>query len=79
MAQWASKLDAFLEFNDRSVLRNAGKVAKKVADNLAIEQYEQFKIIQRHIEATQPTSDFDRFVDDVGKLEPPDSENEPDG
>ena len=46
---------------------------------LVPEQYEQFKIIQRHIEATQPTSDFDRFVDDVGKLEPPDSENEPDG
>ena len=78
MAQWASKLDAFLEFNDRSVLKNAGKVAKKVADNLAIEQYEKYKVIQRHIEATQPTSDFDRFVDDVGKLNPPDSGQESD-
>lgn len=76
MAQWASKLDAFLTFNDRSVLKNAGKVAKKVADNLAIEQYEQFKVDQRNIEATQPTSDFDRFVDDVGKLDPPDSGEE---
>ncbi|TWU25099.1 hypothetical protein Pla52o_13970 [Novipirellula galeiformis] len=74
MAQWASKLDAFLAFNDRSVLKNAGKVEKKVADALAIEQYEQYKTEQRRIEATEPTSDFDRFVDDIGKLNPPEGE-----
>jgi hypothetical protein len=73
MAQWASKLDAFLAFNDRSVLKNAGSVEKKVADSLAIEQYETYKAIQRHIEATEPTSDFDRFVEGIGKLDPPDS------
>ena len=72
MAQWASKLDAFLTFNDRAVLKNAGKVEKKVADALAIEQYEQFKAEQRRIEATEPKSDFDKFVDDIGKLNPPD-------
>lgn len=72
MAQWAGKLDAFLTFNDRSVLKNAGKVEKKVADALAIEQYEQFKAEQRRIEATEPTSDFDKFVEDIGKLNPPD-------
>ncbi|TWU02867.1 virulence RhuM family protein [Stieleria varia] len=72
MAQWASKLDAFLTFNDRAVLRNAGKVEKNVADALAIEQYEQFQSAQRRIEATEPTSDFDKFVDEVGKLNPPD-------
>ena len=71
MAQWASKLDAFLTFNDRSVLKNAGKVEKQVADALAIEQYEQYRTEQRRIEATEPTSDFDRFVDDIGKLNPP--------
>ena len=72
MAQWAGKLDAFLTFNDRSVLTDVGKVEKKVADALAIEQYEQFKAEQRRIEATEPTSDFDKFVDDIGKLNPPD-------
>jgi hypothetical protein len=45
---------------------------------LAIEQYEQYKASQRHIEATQPTSDFDRFVEDIGKLDPPDSGEETD-
>lgn len=70
MAIWASKLDAFLTFNDRAVLKNAGKVEKQVADALAIEQYEQFKSEQRRIEATEPTSDFDKFVADIGKLNP---------
>ncbi len=78
MAQWAGKLDAFLTFNDRSVLTNAGKVEKKVADALAIDQYEQFKAEQRRIEATEPTSDFDKFVDDIGKLNPPDKSEDGD-
>ena len=50
---------------------NAGKVEKKVADALAIKQFEQFKAEQRRIEAIEPTSDFDKFVDDIGKLNPP--------
>ena len=76
MAQWAGKLDAFLTFNDRSVLTNAGKVEKKVADALAIEQYEDYKAEQQRIEATEPTSDFDRFVENIGKLNPPDAEED---
>ena len=78
MAQWAGKLDAFLTFNDRSVLTNAGIVEKKVADALAVEQYEQFKAEQRRIEATEPTSDFDKFVDDIGKLNPADESEDDD-
>ena len=74
MSQWASKLDAFLTFNDRSVLQDYGKVEKKVADALAIQQYERFKSEQRRIEAMEPTSDFDRFVDEIGKLNPPKGE-----
>ena len=79
MAQWASKLDAFLTFNDRAVLKNADKVEKKVADALAIEQYEQFKAEQGQIEATEPTSDFDKFLGDVGKLNPPDEKEDDNG
>jgi len=33
---------------------------------------EQYKADQRRIEATEPTSDFDKFIDDIGKLNPPD-------
>jgi len=42
MRDWREKLDAFLQFNEREILDNAGKVAKEIADKLALEQYEMF-------------------------------------
>lgn len=42
MRDWRMKLDAFLQFNERELLGNSGKIAKRVADALAVEQYEQF-------------------------------------
>jgi hypothetical protein len=42
MRDWRKKLDAFLQFNERDILTNAGKVRKAVADHLALEQYEIF-------------------------------------
>lgn len=43
MRDWRKKLDAFLQFNERDILTNAGQVSKAVADQLAIEQYEIFR------------------------------------
>ncbi len=42
MRDWRKKLDAFLQFNERDILTNAGKVTKEIADRLALEQYETF-------------------------------------
>jgi len=42
MRDWREKLDVFLQFNERNILTNAGKVTKEVADKLALEQYETF-------------------------------------
>src|SRR3990167_5552196 len=42
MRNWREKLDAFLKFNERDILTNAGKVTKEIADNLALEHYEVF-------------------------------------
>lgn len=42
MRNWREKLDAFLQFNEREILHNAGKVSKAVADRLAEEQYDIF-------------------------------------
>src|SRR3989304_5524130 len=42
MRDWREKLDAFLKFNERDILTNAGKVTKEIADNLALEHYEVF-------------------------------------
>ena len=71
MAGWVSKLNAFLEFHDRSVLQHAGKVQKKVADHLAVEQFESYRAEQRRIEAKLPISDFDRFIEDLRRKQPP--------
>ncbi len=76
MAEWAGKLDAYLTFNDRAVLRDAGKVEKKVADALAFEQFDQYQTVQRRIEASQPTSDFDQFVEGIKHIKPSVKESE---
>ena len=45
MRDWREKLDAFLKFNERDILDNAGKVTKEIADKLALDQYD---IYSRH-------------------------------
>ncbi len=74
MAQWVERLDAFLEFNDRAVLRHAGKIQKKVADRLAVSEFEAFAERRRRIESIRPTSDFDRFVEGLPNEPPGDDE-----
>lgn len=53
MRDWRKKLDAFLQFNEREILSNAGKVSKAVADQLALEQYETFHRHRLTLEAEQ--------------------------
>ena len=55
MRDWREKLNAFLYFNERDILTNAGKVAKEVADKLALEQYEAFNRNRLTIEAEKET------------------------
>jgi len=69
MANWVQKLDAFLQFNDRAILHDAGKVSAEVARQLADEQFEKFQAHRRELEASQPTSDFDHAVEEVKRLE----------
>ena len=56
MDDWAKKLDAFLQFNEYELLHHKGKVERKVADALAQQEYEKFRVIQDK----QYISDFDR-------------------
>ena len=58
MADWAARMDAFLQFNEYEVLTNAGQVSAEVARKLADEQYESFRTRQdRDFE-----SDFEKEV-----------------
>lgn len=58
MAEWVSKLDAFLKFNEYEVLTNAGSVSAEVAKTLAEDQFIKFRV--RQDEAFE--SDFEREV-----------------
>ncbi len=63
MEDWVKRLDAFLEFNGYEILQNLGKVKKSVADRLAIEHYQEFRIRQDR----EYESDFDKVVKQLSK------------
>ena len=46
MSDWIHKLDAFLDFNEYQVLKDAGKVRHDVAVKLAEKEYEKFRVVQ---------------------------------
>jgi len=50
MMDWTERLDAFLAFNDREVLDNAGKVAADTAKRIAHERFETFNSDRREAE-----------------------------
>ena len=69
MAEWVQRLDAFLQFNERNVLTHAGAVSHQLAKEHAHGQFEQYDAERRRMEAAQPSSDFDRAVEGVKRLE----------
>jgi len=58
MADWASKLDAFLQFNGEEILRDKGKVTAAIAKAFAESEFEQYRVIQDRLYQ----SDFDRLM-----------------
>ncbi|MBI5092297.1 MAG: virulence RhuM family protein [Candidatus Hydrogenedentes bacterium] len=47
MRDWRERLDSFLQFNERSVLPDAGAVSREHADSLARAQYAEFEARRR--------------------------------
>jgi len=41
MKDWTTKLNSFLQFNEREILENAGKISKVVADEIAVQEYQK--------------------------------------
>lgn len=72
MEDWAKRLDKFLEFDERDILTNAGKISAKIAKDHAESEFEKYRIIQdRHFE-----SDFDREVKAITKLKDPENKKD---
>lgn len=61
MKDWIAKLDGFLQLNDRDILQGAGKISKKLGEQIAVKEYREFKKIQD----VQKVSDFDEVVNKV--------------
>lgn len=58
MEDWASKLNAFLQFNQREILDNPGRVSQEVARVFAESEFEKYRVIQDQLYE----SDFDRTI-----------------
>ncbi|MBF0109612.1 MAG: virulence RhuM family protein [Magnetococcales bacterium] len=61
MEDWAKRLDRFLEFDDREVLQNAGRISAQVARDHAESEFEKYRIIQDRMFE----SDFDKDVKQI--------------
>ena len=62
MRDWREKLDAFLQFNERDILANAGRVEKAVADQLAQAEYEKFQNRRLAEESAEDEREFEKAV-----------------
>lgn len=63
MADWVARLDAFLQFNEYNVLKDAGKISATIAKQLAEKEYNKFRVVQdKNFE-----SDFDKEVKRITK------------
>jgi len=58
MQDWAQKLNAFLQFNEREILDNPGKISAEIAKSFAESEFEKYRIVQDRLFE----SDFDRVI-----------------
>jgi hypothetical protein len=61
MKDWSQKLNAFLQFNERDILQNAGKVTAQIAKEFVVSEFEKYKVIQDK----SYKSDFDRLLGEI--------------
>ena len=59
MSDWEVRLNRFLEFADREVLQDAGKITTEIAHTHALAEFEKYRIVQDHLFQ----SDFDKFLE----------------
>ncbi len=70
MNDWIEKLNAFLQFNGKEILHDAGKISAKVAQELAYKEYDKFKVKQDRLYE----SDFDKYLIELEKIESSDKD-----
>ncbi len=61
MEDWAKRLDLFLQFDDREILQNAGKISAEIAKQNAESEFEKYRIVQDKLFQ----SDFDKLIKNI--------------
>jgi hypothetical protein len=61
MEDWAKRLDRFLEFDEREILHDSGKVTADIARDFAESEFEKYRIVQDRLFE----SDFDRVIKEL--------------
>ena len=58
MQDWAKRLDLFLEYDDRDILKSAGNISAQIAKDKAESEFEKYRIVQDQLFE----SDFDKII-----------------
>ena len=61
MEDWAKRLDLFLEFDDRDVLLDSGKISTAIAKDHAETEFEKYRIVQDRLFK----NDFDKILQNL--------------
>jgi len=61
MSDWIQKLDAFLQFNEKEILDNPGKISAEMAKSFAETEFEKYRIIRDKCYE----SDFDNVIKQI--------------
>lgn len=66
MQEWKDKLEMFLNFNEYNILKDNGKIKREIADKLALDEYEKYRVVQDQ----KYISDFDELILETKNIEP---------
>lgn len=58
MEDWATRIDMFLEFDEREILQDQGKISQEIAQTSAESEFEKYRIVQDRLFE----SDFDKEI-----------------
>lgn len=67
MKDWAARLHDILTINQKEIKLDAGRISKKIADELAEKEYEKFDAQRKEIEAEENLKRLEEGVKKIGR------------
>jgi len=65
MKDWIKKLNDILAINEREILEHAGKITKKLADNLAMIEYNKYNEIIKLADKIKSLEDMENEIKNI--------------